>query len=75
MQFGETETDTDVAKISKCRAIAQEIIKFGVTQTELLLVIQYLSFELEDHEHMVDLVAMTKEFLKPEGILFADKVG
>ena len=39
------------------------------SQEQILLIIQFLGLELAHHEQMVEVVAMTKEFLKGKNAL------
>jgi len=68
-QFGELETDKNLKKIITCREIVKSIMNYGVTQEQILLIIQFLGCELHDHEQMVEIVSMTKEFLKDKNAL------
>tara|TARA_B100001057_G_C22843757_1_gene948137 strand:+ start:1018 stop:1221 length:204 start_codon:yes stop_codon:yes gene_type:complete len=46
----------DIAKsLSKCREIKAEILRFGVSQLEILKLIKLLALELEDREKMVSI--------------------
>ena len=42
----------DLYSIEKCRNIKSEILRFGVNDSEILKIIDYLSLELEDTEKL-----------------------
>jgi len=72
--YGDSLGEQHLEKITACREIVKKIVDFGVTQEQLILIIQGLSYELENHEHMVELVALTKEILAAQNpILFVQK--
>lgn len=73
-KFGELSTEKDLKKIQVCRDIVKEIMRFGVTQEQILLIIQLLGYELHNHEHLVEVVALTKALQKNSSILITDKV-
>lgn len=52
----------DLNSISKSRDITQEILNFGVSQNEILKIIELLSLELED----VSLMKEISNILKPK---------
>ena len=52
----------DLNSISKSREITQEIMNFGVSQNEILKIIELLSLELED----ITLMKEISKILKPE---------
>ena len=54
-RFGETPAEAEAREMLRCRQIASEIVKFGVSQREILRVMHLLSLELEDRDLMVDL--------------------
>ena len=60
--------------IEKCREIVKEIVNFGVTQDQLLLVMQLLSYELEDHEKMQELTNILRDYLREKKFLFVDTI-
>lgn len=72
-KFGTSGSDSDVEKILVCREIVKKIVDFGVTQEQLLLIIQFLGYELENHDQMVEVVGMTREFLGKNGPLLTQK--
>ena len=58
--------------IEKCREIVKEIVNFGVTQNQLLLILQLLAYELEDHERMHELTSLLREYIREEKFLYID---
>jgi hypothetical protein len=48
-------------KIQDCRNIVKEILNFGVDEKQKMTIIKMLSYELENHQHCVQLVDMLKE--------------
>lgn len=72
--YGKSEAEQQLDKIMTCREIVKTIMNFGVTQEQLVLIIQNLAYELENHDHMVEVVALTKEILSAMGTtLFVEK--
>lgn len=66
------DSDGKSLDIEKCRQIVKEIVNFGVTQDQLLTIIQMLAFELEDHEQMQALTSCVRDFLRQRKFLFVD---
>lgn len=66
------ESDGRVLDIERCREIVKEIINFGVTQDQILMIMQLLSYELEDHEKMQILSTQLRDFLREKKFLFID---
>lgn len=52
-KYGETESDIWAKDSLKCREIVSEIMNFGVSQTQILQVINLLAMELEDRNQML----------------------
>ena len=52
-KYGETESDIWAKDSLKCREIVSEIMNFGVSQTQILQVINLLSMELENRNQML----------------------
>ena len=72
--YGKSEAETQLDKIMTCRDIVKTIMNFGVTQEQIVLIIQNLGYELENHDHMVEVVGLTKEILGAMGTtLFVEK--
>ena len=66
------EEPRDLKSIDKCRNITQEIIKFGVSQNEILKIIEILSLELEDTKLMKEIfhtISSKKEVTKKENLI------
>lgn len=60
--------------IERCRGIVKEIVDFGVTQDQILLIMQLLSYELEDHEKMQELTSLLRDYLREKKFLFIDTI-
>jgi hypothetical protein len=58
--YGTTDEETDIADRAKCRDIVLEILKFGVTQSQIVQIAYLLSLELENREDMVFLTKACK---------------
>lgn len=50
--YGETVHEESVSKTLKCREIVQEILRFGVDQTQIIKIIELLSLEIENRDLM-----------------------
>jgi len=73
--FGITDSEEELEHILVCRQIVKSIMDYGITQQQLLMLIQFLSSEIENHEQMAELVTTAREFLKQQKSLLVDKVG
>lgn len=62
-KIGSTETEKWADEILKSRQIVDEIVKFGVSQKQILNIIKLLAMELEDREALVAISAVVKEAL------------
>ena len=51
----------DIKSLEKCRNILKEIIDFGISQDEILKLIELLSLELEDTDKMKKIISILKE--------------
>lgn len=60
--------------IETCRQIVKEIVNFGVTQNQLLLIMQLLSYELEDAEKMQELSSILRDYIREKKFLFVDTI-
>jgi hypothetical protein len=69
-KIGQSEADSKLEAIQKCRDIVHEIMNLNPSQNQLLMIIQFLALELHDHEQMVELVAATKEYMQGKNVLF-----
>jgi hypothetical protein len=58
--------------IEICRQIVKEIVNYGVTQDQLLLIMQLLSYELEDTEKMQELSSILRDYIREKKFLFVD---
>jgi hypothetical protein len=67
--LGLSDADKKFKDIQLCRDVVQEIMNLNPSQEQILLIIQFLGLELVHHEQMVEVVAMTKEFLKGKNAL------
>jgi hypothetical protein len=74
-KFGNIAADADLEKILTCREIVKRIVEFGVTQEQIVTIIQLLGYELENHDHMLEVVGLTKEILGTNGPLLVTKAG
>lgn len=68
------ESEGRALDIERCREIVKEIINFGVTQDQILLIMQLLSYEIEDHEKMQCLSIQLREYLREKKFLFVDTI-
>lgn len=59
--YGETNGDEKLKKIQLCRDITKKIIDFGVNDDQILMIIKFLSYELENVEKMKLLTDFIKE--------------
>lgn len=67
------ENPVDIKSIDKCRNITQEIINFGVSQNEILKIIEILSLELEDTNLMREIfhtISSKQDINKKEDLIF-----
>jgi hypothetical protein len=67
--IGLSDAEKKLQEIQLCRDVVQSIMNLNPTQEQILLIIQNLGLELVHHEQMVEVVAMTKEFLKGRNAL------
>ncbi len=61
-RFGETAAEAQAKSAVKCRNIVSEIVNFGISQDEVLAVIQLLALELEDRNQMTSIVDVVKKY-------------
>ncbi len=54
-RFGQTKAEEEAKEMLKCRQIVAEVVKFGVSQREILRIMQLLSLELENRDLMISL--------------------
>lgn len=73
-KFGKTEIEEHYEQMAVSRQIVQEILKFGVSQSQMVRVIYLLSLELEDGELLRKITELTSQkFLKDEDDEDSDK--
>ena len=72
-KYGQTQSEEELEKILDCRKIVKEIINFGVSQEQIMLIIQFLAAELENHENMIELVELVREMIRGDKLLLIDK--
>jgi hypothetical protein len=58
--YGVSNAERDARQMLRCRQIVSEILNFGVSQQEILRIMNLLSLELENRELMLDLSERTK---------------
>lgn len=72
--YGKSEAEQQLDKIMTCRDIVKTIMNYGVSQEQIVLIIQGLGYELENHDHMVEVVGLSREILSTMGEkLFVEK--
>lgn len=69
--YGETNNDEKLKKIKVCRDITKKIIDFGVNDDQILMIIKFLSYELENVEKMKLITDFIKEL--DSDIMFVGK--
>ena len=62
-KVGQTETDTWAREMLVSRQIVGEVLKFGVSQKQILSIIKLSAMELEDREALVAISAVVNEAL------------
>ena len=62
-KVGQTETDAWAREMLVSRQIVGEVLKFGVSQKQILSIIKLLAMELEDREALVAISAVVNEAL------------
>lgn len=60
--YGKTETELLVEDSVQCRQIVKEITKFGVSQPQMIKIIELLAMELENIEHVKKITSLLREF-------------
>lgn len=61
VNYGKTETELLVNETIQCRQIVKEITKFGVSQPQMLKIIELLALELENIQHAQKISLFIKE--------------
>lgn len=62
-KFGKSEAEEHLQQIMVVREIVRKIVDYGVSQEQIVLIIQALGYELQNHEHMIEVVGLTKDIL------------
>ncbi len=73
IKYGKTKSEEELEKITQAREIVKTIMNFGVTQQQILLIIQFLGAEINNHENMVEVVTLARELLRGDKVLLIDK--
>jgi len=60
MKVGKSETEKKAEELLKCRQIVTEVLRFGVSQDQIMQIINLLALELENNAAMIDIVAAVK---------------
>jgi glycerol-3-phosphate cytidylyltransferase-like family protein len=58
----------EIIDLSKAREIANEIIKFGVNQNQIIKIIKLLCFELEDRSKMIKICQILDDVIDTDSI-------
>ena len=64
--FGLTELEQRAQESTKAHEIVNEIVQFGVTQRQILMIIKRLALNLENNDHMRSLAKMADECLEDD---------
>ena len=62
-KIGQTETERWASEMLASRKIVDEILKFGVSQNQILNIIKLLAMELENREALTAISSIVKEVL------------
>jgi hypothetical protein len=62
--YGKMKSEKMATENLACRGIVKEIINFGVTQRQMLMIMFYLAMELENNEQMLEITALIRELTK-----------
>lgn len=71
--YGELDSEKKAHEIEVARQMVKEIIKFGVTQHQILVIIQMLSLEVQKTESMKKIFDVVRDILKENNFLFIDE--
>jgi len=69
VSIGDSDGDKKSTDLQLCRDVVVEIMNLNPSQIQILLMIQLLGCELIHHDQMVEVVAMTKDFMKGQNAL------
>jgi hypothetical protein len=61
VKIGKTETEKIADEILVCRNIVKEILNFGVTESQKIDIIYFLSLELENRESLEKITDVVKK--------------
>ena len=62
----DSKSPDDLESIKKCRSITNEILNYGVSQGEILKIVELLSLELENTKLMKEIISCFKTQDKSE---------
>jgi len=65
-RYGKTDAEKLALKLRKSRDIVREIMNFGVDQQEIIKIIELLSLEIENRDHLLMLTDVVKEIQKDQ---------
>ena len=65
-KYGSNPEEDRVLESAQSREIVQEILNFGVNQSQMLIIIKLLSLELEDRDTMLQLTEVINNALESE---------
>ena len=65
-KYGSNPAEDIILSAVQCREIVQEILNFGVDQSQMLIIIKLLSLELEDRDIMLQLTEVINSSLDNE---------
>ena len=54
--YESTKENLSILESAKCREIVSEIMRFGVNQKQVMVLIKLLALELEDREKMLTII-------------------
>ena len=59
--YGETNVESESNDATVCRQIIREVIQFGVSQNQLLILVELLAMELENRDHLQRIASLVKD--------------
>lgn len=60
-KYGESETEKEMNEAIECREIVHRIMDLGITQNQILTLINLFALELENNEKLLKLTSLCKE--------------
>ena len=69
VKYGKSKSEKKAEKSLECRQIVQEIISYGVSQDQILQIIKLLALEIEDRNHLLQIVEVIENFRLEENKL------